>query len=166
MPIYMELTSNGMMQGPLGGRLVSCVLEPGFNIPPGQYMLQAAVEDPIYGTLVPMIPIAQPAAAKTVIQTRDASEKWIGARSMKDTSAAGRIKAGQFVADKDVPVSQKVDVGAAQAIWLKRVENPNTPGGFILSAKPMPGRNNVLVHFGFADLVEGSRMGGGVVVVT
>ena len=130
-----ELNSSGVLSGPLGGKLVRGVLRPGSVVPKGSYMLLPAVQDPIYGSLVRMVP----------------------AGGQGTDHAARAVKKLSFVAGESANLPKvKRDIGDAQA----------SAGGFVLSSKAMPGRNNLVVNFGFSDLIEALETGGGMIRVT
>jgi hypothetical protein len=156
-----KLTEGGMLHGLLGGRPVMCFLRTGVNIPKGQYLLLPPVEDPIYGTLVPMMPL-DPAATSS------------GTRALakhKEVALLPAVSKPTSYRHKEVallPAVFKQTSSGTPAVkpgWGAPA-SADTGGWFILSANAMPGRNNAVVHLGFSDLVEGLKTGAETIEVT
>ena len=124
---------NGMLQGSLDGRPVTCVLRPGITIPAGQYMLLPATPDPIYGDLVQMVRV--------------------GGAGSPDMSSSQRER----VAWGPAPFARS----GMDPSKMSSLSPASNAAQFVLSAKAMPGRNNVVVNFGFSDLVEALKLNGG-----
>jgi hypothetical protein len=127
-----------ILRGTIGAKGIDCLLRMSSVIPAGEYLLLPAVKDAVYGSLLQLVPVGQgatavPAAGKV---DRVASAKF-------DARAVASIKFDQHT------VANKINELAGAPL----------PGTFVLSAKPMPGRNGIVVERGFSDLVEGLKDG-------
>jgi hypothetical protein len=127
--------------GNLGGKPVHCMMRPaqGGALPPaGDYEILPPVSDPIYGRLALMAPAGQLAAIEW---------NWT-------TAPAGGLAA-----------SEKYLKDAAK-FWEKPLgeQKPDSAGGggvFVLSDRPVLGRNCIVVSSGFADLMDALQTSGG-----
>src|SRR5262249_4832664 len=126
MPKEIVLSPQGVLQGSLGGKLVTAVLHPSPVIPKGQYQLLPAVDDPIYGPLVPLVPV-------------HSSSEALGAQSgmyLKDVATAPLLFNSR--ADKDRAVGLNV---RPASLVLNEYDPGNPKSGdspsqtFILSSK-------------------------------
>lgn len=229
-PVNQLALGGSSLRGPVAGKLISCALRPGVSVPPGSYMLLPAVDDPIYGTFVMMVPVSEsPTGSGAYFGTiKDASDPQAQASIRRETpalaygkqvlpapaeaglrrvssqqealqselvfskshktkavpptryikeppgEASASIKMNQpasikvnepasmkFNQPASAKANQPADAMAGIKVETASVQNPT----FVLSTKQVPGRNNIIVSFGFSDLVEALRSGSSVVVV-
>ena len=128
--------------GNLSGKFLHCTMRPaqGGALPPaGEYEILPPVSDPIYGRLALIVPAGGSAAIR------------IGKH--------GRLSA--TISD----VSVQVCFGkSAVSGFIERPDTTKSAAGgqvFVLSDRPVLGRNCIVVSSGFADLMDGLQTSGG-----
>ncbi len=128
---------DGMLQGTLNGMLVNCALRPGVSISRGAYKLLPAVQDPVFGTLVAMVPA--------------------GVQFNQQPSPPSVFK---FDAATGFATKDRGGVPTVPGFTYDKVTSGERSGqGFVLSARAMPGTSNIVVNSGFSGLVEGLSKG-------
>ncbi len=152
---------DGMLQGTLNGMLVNCALRPGVSIPRGTYKLLPAVQDPVFGTLVAMVP-----ASGQLDQRRQQAEG-LKIDTVKGLVSNDRRSAPPFARGDGIKTislghagqSDLLNVGILHQFKYDSLEKNQSSQGFVLSARPMPGTSNIVVSSGFSSLVEGLSKG-------
>jgi hypothetical protein len=132
-----------ILRGEIGSKGIECVLRSTGGIPAGEYMLLPAVQDPVYGTLVQLVPVpANPRRPE-----RAHIDK---ATPILMSAAAGKVYS---------PASMKFDTNSPATLAADTFTPRGRAGALILSAKALPARNGIVVDRGFSDLVEALRNG-------
>ena len=126
--------------GHIGGRTIHLMIQPRGAPPPGNYEIHPPVQDPVYGMVALMVPTAGPASY---------------ANAPAALSPYQPVKLG-------TPAYVKM---VSPAAGLTRVESPTRgPQVFVISDKPIPGRNAVVISSGFADLMDALHAHGGATI--
>jgi hypothetical protein len=123
--------------GNLSGKFLHCTVRPaqGGALPPaGDYEILPPVSDPIYGRLAVMAPAG-------------------GLGATKDVDKSTPAVRGKLI----------VKPYAAPPVVAMKFETPGAGGGpvFVLSDRPVLGRNCIVVGSGFADLMDALQTAGG-----
>ena len=133
---------SGFISGMLAGKSLNCLVNPsqGSAPPAGVYQIQPPIEDVVFGQLAVMTPVG---------------------------GAAGTGALGTYV---------KLTVGASASLFDKLVgpaDRGSKPleivavGGataFVLSSRPIPGRNCLVIQSNFDDLMDALKSTGGATV--
>jgi hypothetical protein len=157
---------NGVLQGVLNGKMVSCTLRPGVDIPRGLYKLLPAVQDPVFGTLILMAPLASRSKNATRTQLKIKSQG--GARGTESSSLMFKVRDGVMFKVRDgvmFKVRDGVMFKVRDGVMFKVRDGINPEQVLVLSSRAVPGRNNVVVSLGFSSLVEGLQTSGGEIEV-
>ena len=149
---------NGVLQGVLNGKMVSCTLRPGVDIPRGLYKLLPAVQDPVFGTLILMAPVVSRSKDASTIQVKIKSQG--GARGTEPSSLMIKMRDGAMIKVRD-----GVMIKVKDGVMIKMKDGINPEQVLVLSSRAVPGRNNVVISLGFSSLVEGLQTSGGEIEV-
>lgn len=150
--------------GSLGGRFLHCTMRPpqGGALPPaGDYEILPPVSDPVYGRLAVMAPVggsfnppaagcrSYPAVTQKLFFKPDAAKFW---EKPLATAVSGKV----FQKPLATAVSDR-------RIAFKPDQTPGAAGAqvFVLSDRPVLGRNSIVVGSGFADLMDALQTAGG-----
>jgi len=128
--------------GNLSGKFLHCTMRPpqGGALPSaGDYEILPPVSDPIYGRLAVMAPVGGLGATKDVDKSRSACSGFF-----EKPDAAPRAMSGRRM---DFEPDRTHGAGGGQV--------------FVLSDRPVLGRNSVVVSSGFADLMDALQTSGG-----
>jgi hypothetical protein len=146
-----------VISGNLAGKFLNCTMRPpqGGALPPaGDYQILAPMNDPIYGRVALMVSVGGSGAVD------------VGLTLQKCLVAVGAASRGGW----DVTVNAKAlkpDVRSTamsnRKMGMPDASPPGQTSGqvFVLSNKPVLGRNCVVVSSGFADLMDGLQAAGG-----
>ena len=125
---------SGILRGTIGAKNIECVLRTGSTmIPAGEYMLLPAVQDPLFGNVVELVPAVKQGRSNT-------------------------LRAKAVAQDKEVHPSAG-HIVKAETVHVVGQPTLNPMGSFVLSAKAIPGRHSMVVDRGFSDLVEALQNG-------
>jgi hypothetical protein len=131
------------ISGSLAGKFLQCTMRPpqGGTLPPaGDYAILAPMNDPIYGRVALMVPVGGSGAVDVGLTL----QKCLVAIKLTFKPDAGPSPVAFGVAKKP---------GGTAAGDVSQV--------FVLSDKPVLGRNCIVVSSGFADLMDGLQTAGG-----
>jgi hypothetical protein len=150
--------------GSLGGRFLHCTMRPaqGGALPPaGDYAILPPVSDPIYGRLALMAPVGGSGAVdvrwKLVVNPSAVSGKLVD--KPLTTAVSGKVF--------EKPDARRTAIGQKlfeKPIDFQKADPIHSAGGgqvFVLSDRPVLGRNCIVVSSGFADLMDGLQKAGG-----
>jgi hypothetical protein len=127
------------LTGSVGGKNMHVTIRPGGAAPPpGNYDIHPPVQDPIYGMVALMVPSASPGSLPF------------------DTVAAKLALANTH------PQAFQYRGSPAVVPAVQSVNTLSQP--FVLSDKPIPGRNCIVVSAGFADLMDALQASGGTTI--
>jgi hypothetical protein len=133
-----------VISGNLAGKFLNCTVRPpqGGALPPrGGYEILPPMNDPIYGRVALMVPAG-------------GSGEIIAGLTMQKCLVTAKVY-GRFEAGPTTMSNKKFSKPDASP--------PDATSGqvFVLSDKPVLGRNCVVVSSGFADLMDGLQTAGG-----
>src|ERR1039457_2278302 len=122
----------------LAGKFLTCFFRPllGATLPPGKYKISSPMHNSVYGTFA-LLSAAGPAAG--VAGHKD----WLSAAG----PAAGLADHKDWVTRSD---------------WIEF--SINQSGVFVLVARPLAGRNGIVITSGFAELMAALQQAGGATV--
>jgi len=135
--------------GSLGGRFLHCTMRPaqGGALPPaGDYEILPPMNDPIYGRVALMVPVGVAGAIRTGLTMEKAVQSSVAFLKPDVTPTAKGQK------DYEKPMAAR-----------RMGHPPGAAGGqaFVLSDRPVLGRNSIVVSSGFADLMDALQTSGG-----
>jgi hypothetical protein len=138
----------------LAGKFLTCFFRPllGATLPPGKYKISSPMHNSVYGTFA-LLSAAGPAA---------------GVAGHKDWLSAAGPAAG-VAGHKDWLSAAGPAVGLADhKDWVTRSDwiefSINQSGVFVLVARPLAGRNGIVITSGFAELMAALQQAGGATV--
>jgi len=144
--------------GSLGGKFLNCTIRPpqGGALPPaGDYEILPPMNDPIYGRVAVMASVGQSGPVRVEL----AMQKCLVSASFFLKPEATPTAIGQKIFLKpdarSTSISQKL---FEKPMAARRMGHPASSAGgqaFVLSDRPVLGRNCVVVSSGFADLMDG-----------
>jgi hypothetical protein len=131
-----QLTLNrSVLLGVLHGKPISCVLMPGVQVTQGDYLLLPAVNDPLSGPTVMMMP---------------AGQQGLGRAGWFIPSAEDEVAVAFNRWDSRSPV-------VLGGLWNGSDAPPEST--YLSGTRTVPGRNSIRVAVGFAHLIEGLKSG-------
>lgn len=140
----------------IGGRTFHLMIQPRGAPPPGNYDIHPPVQDPVYGMLALMLPAAGPAAPHG-----EKDWKYWTYQPAMHANAPAALSPYQPVKLGSPAYAKMVSPAAG----LSRPESPSQgPQVFVISDRPIPGRNAVVISSGFADLMDALRASGGATI--
>jgi hypothetical protein len=158
--------STRVIAGSLGGKFLHCTMRParGGALPPaGEYEILRPVIDPIYGRLALMAPVG--GSGGILAEKHPDKLSAIGQKLFQKPNATLPAVSGRLPG--------KLDASAVSALFIKfdqaspatgkPIDTHGTAGGqvFVLSDRPVLGRNCIVVSSGFADLMDALQTSGG-----
>ena len=148
----------GFISGSLAGQLLSCLVSalPGSMPPAGVYQIQPPVEDLVFGQVAVMTMVGRSdggGATSAEVMRRLPG----GASASYEFNPQGGVSASLF--DKFVPQG-----GVSASIFEKMVPQGSGGSAFVLSSRPIPGRNCLVIQSNFADLMDTLQKAGGATV--
>ena len=146
---------SGFISGMLAGKPLNCLVNPSQgSAPAGVYQIQPPIDDVVFGQLAVMTPAGGPAGS---IGESHAYVKWDGGASAPSYKPWGD-RSG---------VANKEYVGASASSFDKAIKMVGPVGGaasFVLSSRPIPGRNCLVINSNFDDLMDALKSTGGATV--
>jgi len=148
--------------GSLGGKFLHCTMRPpqGGALPPaGDYEILPPVSDPVYGRLAVMASVGGSGATKDPDKGTVIGQKWFrkpDAAKFWEKPLATAVSGKVFQKPLATAVSDR-------RIAFKPDQTPGAAGAqvFVLSDRPVLGRNSIVVGSGFADLMDALQTAGG-----
>ena len=157
--------------GNLAGKFLCCTMRPpqGGALPPaGDYVILPPMNDPIYGRVALMAPVGraggirpeltmQKCLATATFLKPDVTPAAVSGKLLEKPLGAAAIGAKVF----QKPGATATSIGAK--VFEKPLEKRGAGAGqvFVLSDRPVLGRNCVVVSSGFADLMDSLQTAGG-----
>ena len=167
---------SGFISGMLAGKSLNCLVNPSQgSAPAGVYQIQPPIDDVVFGQLAVMTPAGGPAGS---IGESHAYVKWDGGASAPSykpwgdrSGVANKEYVGASASSFDKAIKMDGPGGASGAYeWSdasasRGKQKPDgTATGFILSSRPIPGRNCLVINSNFDDLMGALKSTGGATV--
>lgn len=158
---------SGSVSGVLGGKVLNCMVHPsmpGSTPPAGLYQILPPVEDAVFGQLAVMTPVGMSAGTASrcdkgiIVGSSAPSLQRQGGASAK--AIEWKWGGGASAKAKEIGPS----VGASVSLFDKFVGGRGGSTSFILSSRPMPGRNCLVIANNFADFMDALTATGGATV--
>lgn len=157
-----------VIAGNLGGKSLCCAMRPaqGGTLPPaGDYEILPPMNDPVYGRVALMVPVGGSGAvrAQMAMQKCLVTAKLFMKPDWGTPAVATKFETPPAVGMKfERPAGVGMKFERPPAVGTK-FERPGANGGqvFVLSNRPVLGRNCIVISSGFADLMDGLQTSGG-----
>jgi hypothetical protein len=176
--------SSGSLRGAIGGTILQCLASSsvaGSTPPPGVYHVQPPVQDAVYGQIAVMTLVGGAPGGPTGVENKKfmpgatgvENKKYMpGATAMKDWTPGAnawkdRVPSGAVGMKFWTPGGATMKYDRPSAVTQKW----DRPGGgfgsvYVLSSRPIAGRNCIVIHSNFARLMDAlNRERGATVVV-
>jgi hypothetical protein len=151
----------------LAGRSLNCLINPsqGSAPPAGVYQIQPPMDDVVFGQLAVMTQVGGPAGGGASAQSEFkwlGDESWVGNKKYVGASVSHFEK---FVGPGGGTASGSYEFsGASASIFEKMVGPGRGAASFVLSSRPIPGRNCLVIQSNFDDLMDALKNTGGAMV--
>jgi len=165
---------SGFISGMLAGRSLNCLINPSqASAPAGVYQIQPPIDDVVFGQLAVMTPVSGAASGYSATKFEwapGASDPFY--KPWGDEPSVGNKKyVGASASSFDKAIKMVGPGGASGAYeWSdasasRGKQKPDgTAVGFILSSRPIPGRNCLVIQSNFDDLMDALKSTGGATV--
>lgn len=149
--ITLEFQS-GFISGMLAGKSLNCLVNPSQgSVPAGVYQIQPPMDDVVFGQLAVMTPVGRADGGAVS-----------GAYEFSGASASSFDKAIKMVGPGGA--SESIASSASAGDFIKFVGPGHGAASFVLSSRPIPGRNCLVISSNFADFMDALKSTGGATV--